>query len=135
MPARCAMITLLVADYDTARDWFVERLGFRLISDAVLAEGNKDGHAKRWLIVQAPGGGTRLLLARASSEQEKASIGCQAGGRVFGFIETDDFARDHTAWLAAGVRFLEAPRYEAYGTVAVFVDVCGNHWDLIEPKD
>ena len=130
---RVATVTLLVEDYDAARDWFVERLGFAVVSDAALAQDNKDGAPKRWLVVEAPGGGCRLLLARASSAAERAAVGRQTGGRVFGFLETDDFARDHAAFRAAGVEFAEAPRHEPYGTVAVFVDVAGNRWDLIEP--
>lgn len=129
-----ATVTLVVRDYDEARDWFVERLGFRLAGDTALDESNKDGVDKRWLVVEPPGGGgVRLLLARASTASEAVCIGRQAGGRVFLFLETDDFERDHARYLAAGVEFTEAPRDEAYGRVAVFRDLCGNLWDLIEP--
>ena len=131
---RLAAIALLVHDYDVARDWFVERLGFRIVEDTPLDEANKDGAPKRWLVVAPPGGGSRLLLARASSDEERAAVGRQGGGRVWGFLETDDFARDHARLDDAGVTFLEPPRRESYGTVAVFRDVCGNRWDLIEPR-
>jgi len=131
--ARIATIALLVHDYDVARDWFVERLGFRLVEDALMDETNKDGSSKRWVILAPAGGGTHLLIARASSGRERAVVGRQGGGRVWGFLETDDFARDHERFAAAGVDFVERPRHEPYGTVAVFRDVCGNRWDLIEP--
>ncbi len=89
---------------------------------------------KRWVVVAPPGGRTRLLLAQAADERQRAAIGNQTGGRVTMFLETDDFAGDHQRMLAAGVDFLEAPRHEDYGTVAVFVDLYGNKWDLIEPR-
>lgn len=122
-------LTLLVRDYDEAIAWFTSRLGFRLIEDTPLGEG------KRWVVMRPPGAvETGLLLARAASAEQTASIGKQAGGRVFLFLETDDFARDHQAMLARGVVFREAPRHEPYGTVAVFEDLYGNPWDLIERK-
>lgn len=132
--ARIATIALLVHDHDAARDWFVERLGFRVVEDTLLGEADGNGAPKRWVVVAPPGDGTRLLLARASTERERAAIGRQGGGRVWGFLETDDFARDHARFTEAGVEFLETPRREPYGTVAVFRDVCGNPWDLIEPR-
>ena len=120
-------LTLLVRDYDQAIAWFTSRLGFRLVEDTPLGDG------KRWVIVRPPGASeTGLLLARAATDEQSASIGKQAGGRVFLFLETDDFARDHQAMLERGVHFREAPRHEAYGTVAVFEDLYGNLWDLIE---
>jgi catechol 2,3-dioxygenase-like lactoylglutathione lyase family enzyme len=133
---RIATVTLVVADYDEAIRWYVEKLGFRLVEDADLGGG------KRWVTVEpGNGGGARLLLARADVSlsgpdqgRQAAAIGNQAGGRVAFFLETDDFARDHAAMLARGVRFHEAPRHEPYGTVAVFADLHGNLWDLIEPK-
>lgn len=131
--ARIATVALLVRDYDEARDWFVDVLDFRLVEDQVLDEDNKDGTPKRWLIVEPRGGGLRLLLARASSTQERAVVGQQGGGRVWLFLETDDFALDHSRFLDAGVRFDEASRHEPYGIVAVFRDLYGNAWDLIEP--
>ena len=105
-----------------------EKLGFSLLDDIDLGGG------KRWVTVGPAGGGARLLLAEAADEAQRRRIGDQTGGRVFLFLETDDFARDHAAMLAAGVDFREAPRHEAYGTVAVFADLYGNLWDLIEPK-
>lgn len=125
---RIAHLTFLVRDYDEAIAWFTCVLGFGLVEDSDLGGG------KRWVLVEASGGGARLLLARAATPEQAAHIGKQGGGRVFLFLETDDFARDHAAFAARGVRFLEAPRREAYGTVAVFEDLYGNKWDLIEPK-
>ncbi|TPI09912.1 VOC family protein [Mesorhizobium sp. B4-1-1] len=122
-------VALVVGNYDEAVAWYVERLGFMLIENVNLGGG------KRWVIVApAKGQGARLLLAEASGEEQESRIGNQTGGRVFLFLETDDFSRDHRAMLAKGVEFREAPRFEAYGTVAVFSDLYGNLWDLIEPK-
>ncbi|TPI46677.1 VOC family protein [Mesorhizobium sp. B2-9-1] len=124
-----ATVALVVANYDEAIAWYVERLGFLLIEDVDLGGG------KRWVTVApAKGKGARLLLAEASGEEQASRIGNQTGGRVFLFLETDDFSRDHQAMLAKGVEFREAPRFEVYGTVAVFADLYGNLWDLIEPK-
>ena len=122
------LVSLVVSDYDEAIAWFTGKLGFTLDQD--VDQGNK-----RWVVV-APrvGSGARLLLARASDEDQKARIGDQTGGRVFLFLETDDFDRDHAAMTSKGVRFLEEPRREPYGTVAVFEDLCGNKWDMIQPK-
>ena len=125
---RIATVTVLVANYDDAIAWYTERLGFDLVEDTALGGG------KRWVTVAPAGGGTRLLLAEPKNGPERAAIGNQAGGRVFLFLESDDFARDHAAMRAKGVVFREAPRHEPYGTVAVFTDLCGNLWDLIEPK-
>jgi catechol 2,3-dioxygenase-like lactoylglutathione lyase family enzyme len=118
-------LAYLVRDYDEAIAWFTEKLGFVLTADA------DQGGGKRWVTVAPAGGGTALLLARAVGDQAEA-IGRQAGGRVFLFLHTDDFARDHAAFTARDVRFLEAPRAEPYGTVAVFEDLYGQRWDLIE---
>ena len=124
-----ATVAIVVSDYDEAIAWYVEKLGFTLAEDADLGGG------KRWVVVAPAGGqGARLLLAEASDAEQASRIGNQTGGRVFLFLETDDFARDHQAMLAKGVEFREAPRHEAYGTVAVFADLYGNLWDLIEPK-
>ncbi|OQW44081.1 MAG: hypothetical protein A4S16_04495 [Proteobacteria bacterium SG_bin6] len=125
-----SLTALLVHDYDEAIAWFTAKLGFRLIDDRPVPPG------KRWVVVAPPdtlqrGGG--LLLACAATLEQRRMIGRQAAGRVFLFLETDDFARDHAAFIAAGVRFLEPPRHEPYGTVAVFEDLYGNRWDLIEP--
>ncbi|TPK77264.1 VOC family protein [Mesorhizobium sp. B2-4-15] len=126
---RVATVALVVANYDEAIAWYVGRLGFRLAEDVDLGDG------KRWVTVApANGQGARLLLAEASDEAQRKSIGNQTGGRVFLFLETDDFARDHAAMREQGVEFREAPRFEPYGTVAVFADLHGNLWDLIEPK-
>lgn len=119
-------ISLLVADYDAAVAWFTHSLGFALIEDTDLGGG------KRWVKVAPRGGQTALILAKATTPEQVAQIGNQGGGRVWLFLNTDDFARDHAAMSAAGVRFLEAPRHEAYGWVAVFADCSGNRWDLIE---
>ncbi|MBZ9998371.1 VOC family protein [Mesorhizobium sp. BH1-1-4] len=126
---RVATVALVVADYDDAISWYVGRLGFALLEDVDLGGG------KRWVTVApANGQGARLLLAEASDDAQRKSIGNQTGGRVFLFLETDDFARDHAMMLEKGVEFREAPRFEPYGTVAVFADLHGNLWDLIEPK-
>ena len=126
MPSRLSAVALVVPDYDPAIAFYVGRLGFRLTADI------DQGH-KRWVTVAPPGGGTQLVLARAEGPVQTAAIGHQTGGRVFLFLETDDFARDHAAMLAAGVTFEEAPRREPYGTVAVWRDPFGNRWDLIGP--
>jgi catechol 2,3-dioxygenase-like lactoylglutathione lyase family enzyme len=126
---RVATVAVVVADYDEAIAWYVDRLGFALTEDVDLGGG------KRWVTVTpANGQGARLLLAEASDDAQRDSIGNQTGGRVFLFLETDDFARDHAAMLENGVDFREAPRHEPYGTVAVFADLYRNLWDLIEPK-
>ncbi|MDB5417360.1 MAG: extradiol dioxygenase [Phenylobacterium sp.] len=124
--ARISLTALLVADYDAAIDFYVGKCGFELIEDA------DQGGGKRWVVVRPKGGDTGLLLAKASGEAQAARVGDQTAGRVFLFLETDDFARDHAAMTAAGVRFLEGPRHEPYGSVAVFEDLYGNRWDLIE---
>jgi catechol 2,3-dioxygenase-like lactoylglutathione lyase family enzyme len=126
---RVATVALVVASYDEAIAWYVERLGFRLVEDVDLGGG------KRWVTVGPHDlQGARLLLAEATDEAQRRSIGNQTGGRVFLFLETDDFARDHAAMTEKGVEFRETPRHEPYGTVAVFADLHGNLWDLIEPK-
>lgn len=129
MVSRIGSLTYLVRDYDEAIAWFTQALGFTLLEDTPLGGG------KRWVRVAPPGGaGTALLLARAATPAQVETIGRQGGGRVFLFLETDDFARDHRGMRARGVRFLEEPRRESYGTVAVFEDLHGNRWDLIEPR-
>ncbi|MCE2749056.1 MAG: VOC family protein [Rhodobacter sp.] len=122
--ARLGALALLVPDYDAAIFFFVSVMGFRLTADI------DQGH-KRWVTVEPPGGGVALVLARAEGPQQLAAIGKQAGGRVFLFLETDDFARDHARMTAAGIVFEEEPRHESYGTVAVWRDPFGNRWDLI----
>jgi catechol 2,3-dioxygenase-like lactoylglutathione lyase family enzyme len=122
------LISLLVADYDEAIAFYTGALGFTLIEDSDMGIG------KRWVtIAPRPEAETRILLAKAASPEQAARIGDQTGGRVFLFLHTDDFDRDHARMTAAGVRFLEAPRREPYGTVAVFEDLCGNRWDLLQP--
>jgi catechol 2,3-dioxygenase-like lactoylglutathione lyase family enzyme len=128
MTKAIARLALLVADYDEAIDFYVGKLGFSLLEDTPLGDG------KRWVRVAPSEGGTALLLARADGPEQAAHIGDQTGGRVFLFLQTDDFSRDHTLFSQHGVQFLEQPRHEPYGTVAVFEDLYGNRWDLIEPK-
>lgn len=129
MMSRIATIALLVRDYDEAIGFYRDVLGFLLVADTPLGDG------KRWVVVAPEGGkGAALLLAEAAGAAQAARVGDQTGGRVGFFLETDDFARDHARFSAAGVRFLEAPRHEPYGSVAVFEDLYGNKWDLIEPK-
>ena len=125
--AMIAHVTFLVRDYDEAIGWFTRCLGFGLIEDTDL------GNGKRWVLVAARGGGSRLLLALAEDPRQQAAVGQAAGGRVAFFLQTDDFVRDYQAMKARGVTFCEAPRHEVYGTVAVFEDLYGNGWDLIEP--
>jgi catechol 2,3-dioxygenase-like lactoylglutathione lyase family enzyme len=127
MKRHIGSITLLVRDYDEAIAYYTHALGFELLEDTPL------GNGKRWVRV-APAGTneTALLLAQASTQEQAAQVGSQAGGRVGFFLHTDDFHSDHAAMTARGVRFLEAPRSEPYGTVAVFEDLYGNRWDLLE---
>ena len=121
-------ISLLVRDYDEAIEFYVGKLGFVLSQDTCLDGG------KRWVTVTPPGSEAGLVLAKAADEDQAAFIGRQGGGRVWLFLRTDNFARDHAAMAAAGIRFLGAPRNEPYGVVAVFEDLYGNRWDLIEPQ-
>jgi len=122
---RLALTALLVREYDEAIDFYIRKAGFELVEDTDMGGG------KRWVVVRPQGSQGGLLLARAVGEQARA-VGDQSGGRVFLFLETDDFAADHARMSAAGVRFLEAPRHEPYGTVAVFEDLYGTRFDLIE---
>ena len=129
MTQAVATVALAVRDYDEAIGFYRDRLGFELIADTPLGGG------KRWVLVAPKGGkGARLLLAVADGPEQTARVGDQLGGRVGFFLETDDFARDHARFTEKGVRFLEPPRHEAYGSVAVFEDLYGNKWDLIQPK-
>jgi catechol 2,3-dioxygenase-like lactoylglutathione lyase family enzyme len=127
MKQHIAAISLVVPSYDEALDFYVGTLGFDLVEDTRLSA------TKRWVLV-APKGATetRLLLAEAASDEQRAAIGRQTGGRVFLFLQSDDFHRDYQSFLRRGVRFLEKPRIEEYGTVAVFQDPFGNKWDLVE---
>jgi catechol 2,3-dioxygenase-like lactoylglutathione lyase family enzyme len=125
-----AHIALLVRDYDEAIDFYVGKLGFALIADEYQPEQDK-----RWVLIAPPGataGATSLLLARASTNEQARFIGDQAGGRVFLFLATDDFWRDYSAMTAKGIEFVREPTVADYGTVAVFLDLYGNRWDLIE---
>lgn len=128
-----AHIALVVRDYDEAIAWFVGKLGFTLVADEYQPEQDK-----RWVVVAPPGsppGAASLLLARAATPEQEAFVGNQAGGRVFLFLRTDDFHRDHAAMTSKGVRFVREPKRAPYGTVAVFEDLYGNLWDLIEFAD
>lgn len=126
MAQRIIHVALLVREYDEAIAFFTQALGFDLVEDT------DQGGGKRWVLVRAPGAETSLLLARAATPEQLASVGNQSGGRVFLFLHTDDFARDYERMRARGVRFAEEPRHEAYGTVAVFLDLYGNRWDLLQ---
>ena len=122
------LVTLVVPDYDAAIAFYRDSMGFDLVEDNGLDDD------KRWVVIRPPGGdGASLLLARAVDAEQEKAIGNQAGGRVGFFLRTDDFARDHAAYLAKGVVFEEEPRHEVYGTVAVFRDPFGNRWDMIQP--
>ncbi len=130
MPQSLAHIALVVRDYDEAIAWFTGMLGFTLVADQYQPEQDK-----RWVLVAPPGapeGSTTILLARASSPEQERFIGNQAGGRVFLFLQTDDFRRDYEAMLAKGVVFIREPKEAPYGTVAVFKDLYGNLWDLVQ---
>ena len=124
---RLEAVALLVPDYDQGLRFFVQGLGFRCLAD------EDRGNGKRWVGVEPPGGGTSLLLARARGPEQEAAIGRQAGGRVGLFLRTDDFEGARARLTAAGASFEEAPRREAYGTVAVWRDPWGNRWDLLGP--
>jgi catechol 2,3-dioxygenase-like lactoylglutathione lyase family enzyme len=127
-----ATITYVVSDYDEAIQFFVETLGFDLIEDTSLEQ---EQPGKRWVIVRPRGSvGCSLLLAKAVGESQLSAVGDQSGGRVFLFLHTDDFWRDYNAMKAKDVVFTESPRQEVYGTVAVFLDIYGNKWDLIQPS-
>jgi catechol 2,3-dioxygenase-like lactoylglutathione lyase family enzyme len=128
MARHLALLSLLVEDYDQALAFYVGKLGFSLVEDSDLGGG------KRWVIVSPGPGGSRFLLAQAADDRQAARVGDQGGGRVWLFLHTDDFAGDHARMTAAGVLFLEQPRHEAYGSVAVFEDLYGNRWDLLQPK-
>lgn len=133
MQQSLALTALVVRDYDEAIAFFTEKLGFTLVEDEYQPEQDK-----RWVVVAPPGsaaGSGALLLARASNGEQEKFIGNQAGGRVFLFLATDDFRRDHEAMIAAGIRFVREPVEAPYGTVAVWEDLYGNRWDLVQYKD
>ena len=126
MNQRLMHIALVVADYDEAIHWYTQKLGFKLIEDTTLSE------VKRWVLVQPPGEGScQLLLAKAATEEQKSRVGNQTGGRVFLFLHTDNFERDHDNLLQKGITIVRGPSEEEYGKVLVFEDLYGNLWDLI----
>ncbi|ASO22565.1 catechol 2,3-dioxygenase-like lactoylglutathione lyase family enzyme [Actinoalloteichus hoggarensis] len=126
------LVTLVVPEYDPAIAFFVDVLGFDLVSDEPAL--TDDGHPKRWVVVRPPGARTGLLLARADGADQSAAVGRQAAGRVGFFLRVDDFPAAHRRLTAAGVRFVTEPRTEPYGRVAVFLDLVGNRWDLLGPE-
>lgn len=128
MARHIASFVLVVADYDEAIAYYTRALGFELREDSPRGDG------KRWVLVAPPGAATGILLAKAADDMQSSRIGNQTGGRVGFFLHTDDFDRDFAAMTARGVRFAEAPRRETYGIVAVFEDLYGNRWDLLQPK-
>lgn len=130
MKQAIGLIALVVREYDEAIGFYVDKLGFRLVEDSFVAAQNK-----RWVVVSPPGDeACRLLLARGVGEEQTSRIGNQTGGRVFLFLYTDDFWRDYHAYLGRGIAFIRPPAEEPYGTVAVFADLYGNLWDLVQLK-
>ena len=130
MKQTLGLVSLVVRDYDEALAFYVGKLGFTLVEDSFVPEQNK-----RWVVIEPPGasgGGARLLLARGAGDAQTARIGDQTGGRVFLFLYTDDFWRDFKAYQAQGIEFHRSPSQAPYGTVAVFKDLYGNLWDLVE---
>lgn len=127
MPQQIVHLALVVNDYDEAIQFYTEKLGFQLIEDTPQSE------TKRWVLVKPPGDSDcSLLLAKGVGEEQRSRIGNQTGGRVFLFLRTDDFWRDYNNYLSKGIQFVREPKKESYGTVAVFEDLYGNRWDLIE---
>ena len=124
------LVAIVVRDYDEALDFYIGTLGFRLIEDTLIP-----AQAKRWVVIAPTGSGSScLLLARAVGSEQASRIGDQTGGRVFLFLYTDDFWRDYRSYQAKGVVFVREPTEESYGTVAVFMDLYGNLWDLLQPR-
>lgn len=131
MKQALGLVSLVVRDYDKALEFFVGKLDFTLVEDTYIPEQDK-----RWIIVSPPGAKeSRLLLARASTEEQESRVGAQTGGRVFLFLYTDDFWRDYEHYRSRGVEFVREPKEEPYGVVAVFRDLCGNMWDLLQPRE
>jgi len=129
MRKQIGAVTLLVRDYAEAIRFYVDAMGFRVVADTVISAD------KRWVLVAPPGSQTPcLLLAKASTAEQQRYVGNQTGGRVFLFLHTDDCRRDYAEMQARGIRFCESPREEGYGTVAVFEDLYGNRWDLLQLK-
>jgi len=130
MKQSLGLVSFVVRDYDEALSFFVGKLGFSLVEDTIVPE-----QSKRWVVVSPPGASeSRLLLAKASSPEQESRVGQQTGGRVFLFLYTDDFWRDYEQYKAKGVEFVRPPKEEPYGVVAVFKDLYGNLWDLLQPK-
>ena len=125
------LVTIVVDDYDPAIEFFVGVLGFELVED--LPSLTNDGRPKRWVVVRPAGAETGILLARADGEDQRGVVGNQVGGRVGFFLRVDDFDVSYSKMVAAGVEFVTEPRDEGYGRVAVFIDICGNRWDLLGP--
>jgi catechol 2,3-dioxygenase-like lactoylglutathione lyase family enzyme len=130
--ANLDLVALIVEDYDAAIDFFVRVLQFDLVEDE--PSTTNDGRPKRWVVVRPPGGATGILLARADGAHQRAAVGQQFAGRVGLFLRVDDFDAAYARMVGAGVEFVTAPRAEAYGKVAVFVDIAGNRWDLLGPR-
>lgn len=134
MPQTLGYVALLVRDYDEAISYFTAKLEFEVVEDSPSTD--RDGQPKRWVLLVPPGStGTKLLLAKASNTEEISRVGNQTGGRVFLFLHTDNFWRDYRIMKARGVKFVREPRQDLYGTVAVFEDLYGNRWDLLELKN
>lgn len=125
------LITIVVADYDPAIDFFVNSLGFELIEDS--SSKTNDGRPKRWVVVRPPAASAGILLARADGDRQIPAIGNQVAGRVGFFLRVDDFEAAYRRMTSAGVEFVSVPRAEPYGRVAVFLDISGNRWDLLGP--
>lgn len=130
--AHLDLVTLIVEEYDPAIDFFVRVLRFELIED--VPSSTNDGRPKRWVVVRPAGGTTGILLARADGEHQRSAVGDQFAGRVGLFLRVDDFDAAYARMAGAGVAFVTAPRAEPFGTVAVFVDIAGNRWDLLGPR-
>lgn len=129
MKQQIFQIALVIKDYDEAINFYIEKLGFKLVEDTALSE------TKRWVVVAPPGSdGCSLLLAKAATEEQQSRIGNQTGGRVFLFLHTDDLKRDYKSMKEKGITFVREPADEPYGLVAVFSDLYGNLWDMIQPK-
>ena len=129
MKQRIAQLSLLINDYDEALNFYIQKLHFTLVENTDMGEG------KRWVLIAPPGStGCNLLLAKAINEEQKSRVGNQTGGRVFLFLNTDNFERDYQNLLNQGITIVRKPVKETYGTVAVFADLYGNLWDLIEPS-
>ena len=125
------LVALVVKEYDPAIDFFVRLLGFELVED--VPSLTNDGRPKRWVVVRPPGAATGILIAKADGEEQERIVGHQFAGRVGFFLQVDDFSATYERLVAAGVTFVKPPRTEAYGQVAVFLDIAGNMWDLLGP--